>query len=453
MMAAIGMPKRAAVLLLLVTSAAGAPGDSSSDDSTNVYCDECGGSATYAETIDTSGTYAKRNVVTNGCPNHYNLCTGKDGTDGCGAVGEEGDGTQATEQDHDFDIPLYPILATSTTDWPGCVTYEIGVALNGVPIYGGAVSDDCGWSYGGDCSACILDVEDDDAEWTSFDFCGGHGRCLGSDCSGYHYHFPPTCLEDQIGSMSDGHSPQVGWSFDGFPVYGPFGPGGVAIANCGADGADATYCQDECGGYAGELSGVDDFTYRYYFSGPLSDLYSLPTDPRPATTDYPFAMACYKGLARRPVYSERLVWTEERRTQAARSRTWRPASPNAAAAATATRPPTRRRSRPACSTSTRPRQRRPRACSARPATTPPRPTTPAAPTTPPRPTTPAAPTTPADPTTTAAPAPTTPAAPTTLPARRVSTPPPSPPSAPRALPSSPRSSSRLQERRDYAPLF
>ena len=48
MMAAIGMPKRAAVLLLLVTSAAGAPGDSSSDDSTNVYCDECGASATYA---------------------------------------------------------------------------------------------------------------------------------------------------------------------------------------------------------------------------------------------------------------------------------------------------------------------------------------------------------------------------------------------------------------------
>jgi len=200
MMAAIGMPTRAAaVLLLLVTSAAGAPGDSSSDDSTNVYCDECGASATYAETIDTSGTYAKRNVVTNGCPNHYNLCTGKDGTDGCGAVGEEGDGTQATEQDHDFDIPLYPILATSTTDWPGCVTYEIGVALNGVPIYGGAVSDDCGWSYGGDCSACILDVEDDDAEWTSFDFCGGHGRCLGSDCSGDHQRPAAVAIFERFG--------------------------------------------------------------------------------------------------------------------------------------------------------------------------------------------------------------------------------------------------------------
>ena len=66
------MPKRAAVLLLLVTSAVAAPGDSSSDDSTNVYCDECGGSATYAETIDTSGTYAKRNVVTSMIPTRPN---------------------------------------------------------------------------------------------------------------------------------------------------------------------------------------------------------------------------------------------------------------------------------------------------------------------------------------------------------------------------------------------
>ena len=68
MMAAIGMPKRAAVLLLLVTSAAGAPGDSSSDDSTNVYCDECGASATYAETIDTSGTLKRSARAWPSCP-------------------------------------------------------------------------------------------------------------------------------------------------------------------------------------------------------------------------------------------------------------------------------------------------------------------------------------------------------------------------------------------------
>ena len=43
----------------------------------------------------------------------------------------------------------------------------IAIALNGVPIYGGSVSGSCD----------ILDVTDADGEWTSFDFCGGHGRC------------------------------------------------------------------------------------------------------------------------------------------------------------------------------------------------------------------------------------------------------------------------------------
>ena len=60
-------------------------------------CDVCGASASYSETIDTSGTYAKRTMVSNGCPNHYNLCTGKDCTDGCGATGEEGTATEAIE--------------------------------------------------------------------------------------------------------------------------------------------------------------------------------------------------------------------------------------------------------------------------------------------------------------------------------------------------------------------
>ena len=44
-----------------------------------------------------------------------------------------------------------------------------------------------------------------------------------------------------------------------------------------------------------EIAGLDDFKYRYYVHGPYSDMVSLPTDPRPATSDYPFAMKCYKG--------------------------------------------------------------------------------------------------------------------------------------------------------------
>ena len=264
------------------------PGSSSSSSgsssSSSTYCDTCGADASYQETIDTSGTYAKRTVVSNGCPNHYNYCTGKD-TGTCGAVGAEGTGTEALVQTYSFDIPASPIIATSVDTTPECVTDSIGIALNGVPIYSGAVSASCD----------ILDVSDSSAEWTSFDFCGGHGRCLANDCTGdYHYHFPPSCLETQIGKLSDGHSPLLGWALDGFPIYGPFGPGGVVMAHA-SQGCSGTYCLDACSGLELDISGLDDFKYRYYFNGPLSDLTSLPTDPKPATTDYPFAFKCYKG--------------------------------------------------------------------------------------------------------------------------------------------------------------
>ena len=67
--------------------------------------------------------------------------------------------------------------------------------------------------------------------------------------------------------------------------------------NCGASGADATYCQDECGGIEGTLGDVDDFAYRYYFTGKTSDLDSLPGDPKPDSIEayYPFTINCYRG--------------------------------------------------------------------------------------------------------------------------------------------------------------
>ena len=245
--------------------------------------------ATYSETIDSSGTYAKRTIASNGCPNHYNYCTGKDGAEGCGALGEEGTGTEALVQSYSFEVPANPVLATSVDTTPECSTETIGMAINGVPIYSGAVSANCD----------ILDVDDAAGEWTSFDFCGGHGRCLAMDCTGdYHYHFPASCLETQIGAMSDGHSPQIGWSLDGFPIYGPFGHGGATYGHtaqgCVTDAANGAYCLDECSGLELEDSSLDNFKYRYYFNGPLSDLVTLPTTPMPATSDYPFALKCYK---------------------------------------------------------------------------------------------------------------------------------------------------------------
>jgi hypothetical protein len=262
------------------------------------YCDVCGNSASYEETIDTSSTIQTRTIVSNGCPNHVCLCTGKEGTSGCGAVGEEGTGTEAQVQDYEWVIPAKPVIASEVTD-VSCQTDDVAVALNGVPIYTGAVDSDCDSST----MEGILDVTDEDAEWTSFDYCGGHARNLPNleVVGDYHYHFPPSCLETQIvdtveqtAAFAAGHSPQIGWSLDGFPIYGPFTVDGLATSHT-SQGCTGDYCLDDCGGLQMELPEVDNFKYRYYMAGPLSDLVSLPTDPKPAESDYPFSLNCYRG--------------------------------------------------------------------------------------------------------------------------------------------------------------
>jgi len=179
-------------------------------------CDESGGSSSYAEVI--SGN--DRVITSNGCPNHYNICTGKSAVSVCGDVGEEGTASEA--QKHrvvDVTVPAYPKFRESVsledTDNGGikCEMGEIGIALNGVSFFGGAVDTSCNG----------IDVDSTSSEWTGFDCCSGHSESTGM----YHYHFPPSCLLAQIGDLSDGHSPQIGWALDGFPIYGPKGPGGI----------------------------------------------------------------------------------------------------------------------------------------------------------------------------------------------------------------------------------
>ena len=53
-------------------------------------------------------------------------------------------------------------------------------------------------------------------------------------------------------SPGDGHSPQLGWALDGFPVYGPYGPGGRRMAHA-EQGCAGPLCLDECGGLPMEL--------------------------------------------------------------------------------------------------------------------------------------------------------------------------------------------------------
>ena len=161
-------------------------------------CDMCGASATYTETIPDngwarceggickSGSIAKRNIVSNGCPNHYSVCTGKAGVGVCGGDGEEGTGTEATDQSKNLEIPASPVLVSGTPTDKTCTLGAIAIALNGVSIYSGAVNGECDQ----------LDVDDQQSEWRSFDYCGGHSQNSGD----YHYHFPPSCLLAQIGA-------------------------------------------------------------------------------------------------------------------------------------------------------------------------------------------------------------------------------------------------------------
>ena len=195
------------VLVLLVTllgTAHAAAGDACAAD---------GSSAAYTETISTAQGVMKRTIVTNGCPNHESYCTGKPGpAPTCKDKGEQGSDTEAVEQDVSVDVPANPILKSSYT--PGeldCSMGPIAYALNGIGFYSGAV----GYDADGNCPQ--LDVADPEAEWISFDCCTGH-----SDYdAAYHYHFPPSCLLAQANKaapISDGHSAQIGWAEDGFPI-------------------------------------------------------------------------------------------------------------------------------------------------------------------------------------------------------------------------------------------
>jgi len=183
------------------TTAAAPPagGASAAPTTSAALCDPCGASATYAEAIDTSGSVPKRTITTSGCPNHYSVCTGKVGV--CAGmsvcvcvrvyvcvcvcvclcvrvcvrvckrassecindsayteIGAEGTATEARDQKKVEQIPANPVLASSVTDVE-CSMGPIGIALNGVSIYGGAVDQACK----------KVETDNDASEWTSFD--------------------------------------------------------------------------------------------------------------------------------------------------------------------------------------------------------------------------------------------------------------------------------------------
>eukprot|EP01038_Epipyxis_sp_PR26KG_P009836 gene9836-13230_t len=286
------------------------------NSSPDVYlCNTTGHSWVYKEEIDLAS--ATRVITSNSCPNHYSVCQHAE----CGGSIV----TRALQLKKIIEIPLFPKFSKTRLDLT-CTSEMLGVALNGVGIYGSGeekmracvklenISDPIPLIGR---TTCRIPGKNDGIEYCgdvipllgkSFDKCGGYGGTDGI----YRYYVPPVCLLHQLSNYSiSGHSPQVGWALDGFPIYGPIGARKVVMKKCGSFGAHPHICLDSCNGYYGWLPGYDDFKYRYYIPGEVGNglcnnyvnnsgdcarednKCCLSTVP--SVTYRPYTIGCYRG--------------------------------------------------------------------------------------------------------------------------------------------------------------
>lgn len=113
-----------------------------------------------------------------------------------------------SNQNFVYKIPRHPQQNTGTATSVGLG--HIGVWTNGVSIFN--VSDAQSYNNQG-----IWNRNAYYFEGQGFDNCLGHPQQQGE----YHHHVSPACLYDAADSTH--HSPIIGWSFDGYPVYGAYG--------------------------------------------------------------------------------------------------------------------------------------------------------------------------------------------------------------------------------------
>eukprot|EP01084_Bolivina_argentea_P295679 509127_1 len=225
-----------------------------------------GGDSTYTETL-VNGNQDRR-IVATGCPNHRN---------------DPINPNPAIFQNKDVTIPAFPCISNLEGGWDvTCIGGSVGIFLNGVSVFSQYAATYCG----------------DDAvqiEGDTFDNCGGHATRNGD----YHYHIAPGCLLDQLFDAKtpdvNGHSPQIGWAYDGFPIYGPHDLMGKVIHPCTDTNADISDCLDECNGH--DQHNIHGFLYHYHILGPVGDLSTTPVNPLPRPRRAPYTIGCLKGIA------------------------------------------------------------------------------------------------------------------------------------------------------------
>lgn len=136
-------------------------------------------------------------------------------------------------QDFTFRLPLVPKKSGVITRLP---MGPVGMALNGVVFFNPFEM------------AGLNAVEGYDEVW--LDACCGHPQQTGV----YHYHKYPTCVKSPFKDTGAGHSPIIGFAFDGFPVYGPYESEGTRAMELTNERA-----LDACNGHEDEQRG-----YHYH---------------------------------------------------------------------------------------------------------------------------------------------------------------------------------------------
>ncbi|MEM1000296.1 MAG: YHYH protein [Bacteroidota bacterium] len=120
-------------------------------------------------------------------------------------------------QDYTWEFPRNPAPATNVTEAP--IIFAVGVLINGVPIFG--MGDGSSWDGQAQQNSNMGDgIWNGDAWYgegaTLDDAYAAHPQQQGA----YHSHATPFRLYD---FPSTQHSPIVGFAFDGYPIYGPYG--------------------------------------------------------------------------------------------------------------------------------------------------------------------------------------------------------------------------------------
>jgi len=198
---------------------------------------------------------------------------------------ESGPGCCANPLEYYWRIPLQPTTADEVI--PAPERGALAISVNGVPFYG---PED---GPGGDAVAAHHNYYIEDRQRISLGVCGGHSGTGGT----YHYHYDANCVHwhpDEKQSSwkewstqlleSDDASPVIGFAFDGYPIYGPYGYGNdgnikemlssyrLKQGRTGHGGIDDwEYVEglgdlDECNGIMSKIPETDHHTYHYHAS-------------------------------------------------------------------------------------------------------------------------------------------------------------------------------------------